>query len=43
MAVVCGDYRKGGTICYILFVVMCGDGEAGAGTEHKLKVPKRHF
>lgn len=42
-AVVCGDYDKGGTICYILFVVMCGDGAAGAGTEHKLKVPKRNF
>ena len=24
-------------------VVMCGDGVAGAGTEHKLKVPKRNF
>ena len=24
-------------------VVMCGDGVAGAGTEHKLKVPKRQF
>ena len=30
----CGDYHKGGTICYILFVVMCGDGVTGAGTEH---------
>ena len=23
--------------------VVCGEGVAGAGTEHKLKVPKRHF
>ena len=34
-----GDYHKGVAICYILLVVMCGDGVAGAGTEHKADIP----
>lgn len=38
-AVVCGDGEPVSEIT----TVMCGDGVVGTGTEHKLKVPKRHF